>query len=60
MGHDNFLKPTVILVVRINVGHINIEPTLNLVEISMANINFLFSRNQRGYLFYFVILWSYN
>ena len=30
VGHSNFLEPTLILIMRINVGHINFQPTLNL------------------------------
>ena len=29
VGHNNFVEPTLILITRISVGHINFEPTLN-------------------------------
>ena len=29
MGHNIFIEPTLILTMKINVGHINSQPTLN-------------------------------
>jgi len=31
MGHNNFLEPMLILTIKVNVGHIIIQPTLNFL-----------------------------
>ena len=41
MGHNNFLEPTLILTLRINVGHIIFQPMLTFQEkISVGHSNY--------------------
>ena len=49
MGHNYFLEPTLIFIMKFNVEHNNFQPTQN---------NLL--GNQCGPLFYFVLVLSYH
>ena len=41
LGHNKFLKPTLILIVRVKVGHLNFEPMLNSRKNLMWVIQFV-------------------
>ena len=57
VGHGNLLGPTLMLIMRINVGHVIFDPTLNLWQnISMDHTKYVLRKLMRVIIYFALLL----